>query len=69
MRTELASSALKKMTKQIQNAHKPDEIKKILEVAQLASNLDPDAFTDDKSTQKILSLIKCIQGHPTTLTD
>ena len=57
------------MTKQIQNAHKPDEIKKILEVAQLASNLDPDAFTDDKSTQKILSLIKCIQGHPTTLTD
>ncbi|HVU98511.1 MAG TPA: pentapeptide repeat-containing protein [Puia sp.] len=64
LRTELASSVLQKMVDKVHEENNPDELRKILEVAQLASNLDPDAFNEDKSTQRLLSLVKAMQGQP-----
>jgi len=69
LKIKIATSVLERVDAQIKETHIIEDMKGLLEIAQLASSLDLNTFTNDKKTQQILSIIKSIQGQPTTLLD
>lgn len=68
LKTQIAEKVLKNINTEIEKADFTKlGLKEQLEIVKLVSEFDNERLTNDKSVQQFLSIMKSIEGHPTTL--